>query len=130
MDARYAQAVAELANPQDTPPAEPDPGPPPPGDPTPQDPSNLMVVSVSGTQVELSWADNSPDEAVFVLQRCTGAGCVAFAPLQGVDPNVTTAVDMMVTPGDTYRYRVYALIPVMGQPSPTGPSNEVEVDIP
>jgi len=125
MEARHAAAAAELADPQDTPPDEPE-DIPPPGPPSANDPSDLVVVSTSPSHVELAWTDNATGEAINIVQRCRGAGCSDFAPHIGLDPDIVTAIDDAVTQDETYRYRVYAILPVGGSPAPTGPSNEVE----
>jgi hypothetical protein len=68
--------------------------------------------------VRLAWSDNSNNENNFVIERCdqvtiTGkmaASCAGGWRVLGmVDANVTSYVDHMVLPNQTYIYRVRAL---------------------
>jgi fibronectin type 3 domain-containing protein len=76
----------------------------------PAAPSNFAAVAASGTQLNLSWNDNSNIETGFDLQRKTGANgtyaSVTAAPLLA---NTTSYMDTALTPGVTYYYRIRAL---------------------
>jgi len=75
-------------------------------------PANLTATTVSGTQIDLAWTDNSDNELQFEIERCAGAGCDAtpsnFAVLTTVGTNVTTYHDNSVVVNGTYSYRVRA----------------------
>ncbi|MDB6175146.1 MAG: hypothetical protein JWL59_4457 [Chthoniobacteraceae bacterium] len=129
---RYLLARAQL----DTPGARPEgkqPGSdqkgPTPGPPSADAPSELRVVKVTASGVELCWMNRSPDAMAFVVQRCTGEDDFANVIGQG-GHDVTTASDRDVRPGKIYRYRVYAVRPTPQGPSGTGVSNVVTVRLP
>jgi hypothetical protein len=71
--------------------------------------------------VSLTWRDNATNETGFVVERCTGAACVNFAPIATLGPRNNTGsvsyVDTTVTAG-TYLYRVYA-VNAAGSSAPT-----------
>jgi RHS repeat-associated protein len=69
-------------------------------------PSNLSATVISSTRVDLAWADNSTDEANFVVERATGTG--SFATLATLGANVTSYSNTTATAGTTYSYRVKA----------------------
>jgi hypothetical protein len=120
---RYDRARSELADPKVTPPIKEGGGEPAPGSPTPYDPTDLRVVAASGSRVELAWTDNAPNDVGSIVQKCAGAACESFVNAIGQPgANITSAIDMGVTPGATYRYRVYA---VRAGGVGTGPSNVV-----
>jgi PKD repeat protein len=58
--------------------------------------------------VDLSWTDNSTDEASFVLERCQGSGCTNFGVRATLGANAVTYRDGLVARHTTYRYRVKA----------------------
>lgn len=135
IDVRYERAVAELASPVSASPVALDPWWPPacaaipgpqPGDTSPVDPSDLSAEVVGAGSVTLSWIDNTSDESLFVVQRCSGAGCGTFLSIQSADADVVTAVDTIVEPGKQYSYRVFAMRPGIGF---TGASNTATVTI-
>ncbi len=70
--------------------------------------SGLSATTISATQVDLSWVDGSTNETHFLLERCTGAGCVDFARLDSLGAGTITFQDLTVTLGNIYRYRVGA----------------------
>jgi DNA-binding beta-propeller fold protein YncE len=74
----------------------------------PEPPSGLTAV-VAGSQVRLSWNDNSDDETSFEIERKAGDG--PFAVINAVAPNVTTLIDAGATSGVPYTYRVRAVGP-------------------
>ena len=86
--------------------ATPTPTPTPSG--APNAPSNLSGTAVSSTQINLSWTDNSNDETVFKIERCTGNGCANFGEIAQVGANVTSFPDTGLTRNTWYRYRVRA----------------------
>ena len=73
-------------------------------------PSNLAITSFSGSEVSLSWTDNSSAssdrDSAFNIQRSTDD--VTFAPIGTAGVNQTTYVDATVQPFTTYYYRVNA----------------------
>ena len=74
----------------------------------PADPSNLVATAASATQVNLTWTDNANNETGFAIERCTGANCTSFAPIDGVGANITAYSDPTVTASTTYSYRIVA----------------------
>jgi uncharacterized protein (TIGR02145 family) len=72
----------------------------------PLPPSNLTATAVPTTQVNLTWTDNSTNEAGFKIQRKTGS--TSYADVTNVNADVTTYTDNGLTPNTTYTYRVYA----------------------
>lgn len=78
----------------------------PPLEFTPNPPSNLTA-SFSGTQVSLSWTDNSAAEAGFRIERRVGTAG-AYSALASVGANTTSYVDGTVAPGNSYSYRLLA----------------------
>jgi len=77
-------------------------GPPPPL----AAPSNLVAGTISGTQINLSWTDNSGNENGFRLERCTGSTCTNFVQIVEVAANVTSFPNTGLTKNTTYRCRV------------------------
>jgi DNA-binding beta-propeller fold protein YncE len=78
----------------------------------PEGPSGLVALG-SGSQVRLSWIDNSDDEIGFEIQRKTGEG--PFVLIATAGANATAAADTTATPATSLSYRVRAI-------GPTGPS--------
>ncbi|MDI6791402.1 MAG: DUF2341 domain-containing protein [bacterium] len=70
----------------------------------PNAPSNLYAQAVSGTQIDLVWADNSDNETGFKIERKTGTGGI-FSQIATVGANVTSYSNT-VAPATTYCYRV------------------------
>jgi hypothetical protein len=73
----------------------------------PAAPSGLDAVSASGTQINLSWADNSTTETGFKIEVDVGS-TGTFAYLATVGAGVTTYQHTNLTQGTVYCYRVYA----------------------
>jgi tartrate-resistant acid phosphatase type 5 len=69
-------------------------------------PSNLTVQSVSSSQINLAWADNSGNETGFKIERYTNG--TSFAQIASVGPNVTHYSNTGLTRGTRYWYRVRA----------------------
>ncbi|MBT9151724.1 MAG: hypothetical protein DDT40_01920 [candidate division WS2 bacterium] len=72
-------------------------------------PNSLSATIVSATQINLVWLDNSADETGFEIERCTGAGCTAFALVHTTGANVTTWSNTGLAGGTLHRYRVRAI---------------------
>lgn len=74
----------------------------------PAAPTDLTAASASGTQsVALSWRDASNDESGFRIERAGSDGL--FAILTNLPTNSTSFLDVSVTAGINYRYRVTAV---------------------
>ncbi|HTE19984.1 MAG TPA: fibronectin type III domain-containing protein, partial [Armatimonadota bacterium] len=87
------------------------------GEGTPEEvlvaPTNLEATAVSGTAIDLTFIDNSPDETGFSVERRTEPDG-EFAPLVTLPANVRSYRDTTVLPGVTYTYRVRALFGTRG----------------
>jgi len=85
-----------------------------PNDVAPLPPSNLSVSSVFATQADLHWTDNSSNETSFIPERCVGtaAFCNAnpsfFFELPATNQNETSVIDIGLSEGTTYAWRVKA----------------------
>ena len=69
------------------------------------DPSNLVATAVSGTQVNLTWQDNSAGESDFHIERY---GSTGWTQIGAVGANITNYSDTTLSCGNTYYYRVRA----------------------
>lgn len=76
-------------------------------------PHTLVASSVSLTQINLLWTDDSGDESGFEIERSTNG--VNWTPLATVSPDVTTYQDTGLTCDTTYSYRVRAFRTSDGQ---------------
>ena len=90
---------------------------PPPAPPA--DPTNLTATVLPGPQVSLAWTDNSGNETGFVIERCTGVACTAFAPIATTGADTVSYADAAVTDGNIYSYRVFAAIDAVLSNAPT-----------
>ena len=70
------------------------------------DPSHLTATVVSCSQINLSWADNSNDEAQFNIERSTDG--INFSQIAIVSANVTTYDNIDLNASTLYYYRVRA----------------------
>ena len=79
--------------------------------PAPAAPTGL--IGIIANSIDLTWTDNATDETGFTVQRADNSG--AWATIALVGPNTATSptatgpvtyVDKLVTPGNTYAYRV------------------------
>jgi hypothetical protein len=68
----------------------------------------LASTVVSSSQINLTWTDNSNNEAGFRLERCTGSGCTNFVEIAPLAANVTSYGDSGLAAQTTYRYRTSA----------------------
>ena len=66
-------------------------------------PSQLAAAATPGS-VQLTWRDNSPSEAVFLVERAADGG--PFTNLAHVPLNTTNYTDSSVLSGHSYRYRL------------------------
>jgi hypothetical protein len=74
---------------------------------TPAAPGQLNALAISGSQINLSWADNAGNETGFEIERKTGAGGT-FAQIATVVENVTSFQDAGLSAATAYYYRVRA----------------------
>ena len=74
----------------------------------PAAPSNLAATPASGSQVSLTWSDNSTNENGFRIERCTGSACTGFLQIATTGPNVAVYQDVNLSASTAYRYRVLA----------------------
>jgi titin len=73
----------------------------------PTAPSSLTATTVSNTQIDLAWADNSGNEDGFKIERKTGAAGT-YAEVGTVGANVASYSDNGLDPATEYFYRVRA----------------------
>ena len=73
----------------------------------PSAPSTLDAISASGTQIDLTWVDNSPTESGLKIEVDVG-NTGTFVYLDTVGANVTEYSHTGLTQGIVYCYRVYA----------------------
>ena len=66
------------------------------------------AVAGSGTSIDLSWTDNSANEAGFSIWRSPGASTTNFVQIGTAFAGVQTYHDSAVTPGSQYSYQVRA----------------------
>jgi hypothetical protein len=74
----------------------------------PPAPSNLTAQAVSKTQINLSWTNNSTDQAGVRIERCRGSTCTNFALIATVSGTATTYADSGLSGNTVYQYRVSA----------------------
>ncbi len=72
---------------------------------TPAAPSGLSAAADSATSITLTWADNSDNEAGFVVEADTGSG---FAEWINLNSNVTAFQATGLSPGTAHTFRVSA----------------------
>jgi fibronectin type 3 domain-containing protein len=72
----------------------------------PADPTGLVASTVSGTQVNIAWADNATNESGYKIERSTDG--MTFYPLAGTGVNGTRYSNTGLTAGKKYYYRVFA----------------------
>ena len=86
----------------------------------PRAPTDLVLETLSGSQISLRWTDNANNETNFRILRCQGDNCTGFAGIATVAANRSNYLDNQLTPDTTYRYQVVALNGV-GNSAPTHP---------
>lgn len=92
----------------------------------PASPATLRGTAISDTRIDLQWADNSPDESGFAIDRGISPNLDSFTEVGRVDANVTTYSDVGLTGGVRYVYRVRAFSGV----GSSAPSNVIGVTTP
>ena len=104
---------------------------PQPGKPSLDAPSGLRVLEITASKVTLRWTDNAEGEAGHIVQRAGGEQGPKFRNHIGKPgAEISTAADIRVTAGKTYRYRVYAVRPAPDGQQGTGLSNTITVRVP
>ena len=73
----------------------------------PEAPGDLTATTESGSQIDLSWADNSFDESGFKIERKRESE-ETYIEIDDVDANGTSYSDTGLEPATTYSYRVRA----------------------
>jgi RHS repeat-associated protein len=73
----------------------------------PSAPSNLTAVAVSGTQINLSWSDNSDNEDNFVIEQSTNGG--SFTKIATKSPNNTSHSVTGLLPATSYTFHIRAI---------------------
>ncbi|MCW8926871.1 MAG: Ig-like domain-containing protein, partial [Xanthomonadales bacterium] len=86
-------------------------------EPPPTAPSGLSATAISANHVDVSWTDNSGNEASFTLERSDNGGSSWTPIVLGAD--VTSYRDSGLNGSTTYDYRVYAT----GAGGDSAPSN-------
>ncbi|MCX6106354.1 MAG: fibronectin type III domain-containing protein [Proteobacteria bacterium] len=74
----------------------------------PNAPSGLTAAAASGTQINLSWTDNSPDETSFTIDRSPN-GSAGWTTITTTAANVVSYSDTGLANATIYYYRVYAV---------------------
>ena len=75
--------------------------------PPPSAPGNLTAMTVSRTQINLAWTDNSGNETGFNVERSTDG--VTFTKVTTTAAGVTTYANTKLTAGKAYYYRVRSI---------------------
>ena len=70
-------------------------------------PTNLAATTVSYSQIDLSWVNNSPDNPEFMIERRTAGG--SFAVLTKVGAGATSHSDTNLPADTQYFYRIFAV---------------------
>jgi hypothetical protein len=76
-------------------------------------PSDLIATTVSKTQIDLSWQDNSSDETQFYIERSLN-GSTNWSIISSVGANITQYSNTGLMCGTNYYYRVRAFRQVDG----------------
>ncbi len=72
----------------------------------PDAPTNLVCTAGSSSHINLSWVDQSSNEASFVIERAQESG--AFKYITEVTAETTSYMDASLTASTTYHYRIKA----------------------
>jgi hypothetical protein len=78
----------------------------------PDDALGLTATTLSATQAQLSWTDNSFNETGFSIERCRGAGCSDFNEIATVGADITAFQSDDLEFDDLWSFRVRAVNPV------------------
>lgn len=70
-------------------------------------PSGLSASTISSSQIDLSWTDNSDNETGFKIERKIGAGGT-YGQIADVEANVSAYSDTGLSSGTAYYYKVRA----------------------
>jgi large repetitive protein len=73
----------------------------------PNAPSGFGLTIISGTEISMSWIDNSDNESGFKIERSVNTND-NFTEIESVAENVISYNDTGLTKGTTYFYRVFA----------------------
>jgi uncharacterized protein (TIGR02145 family) len=73
----------------------------------PEGPTNLIANTISSSEIELSWKDNSENESEFKIERKTGSE--EYTLLSTTRKDVTIYKDKNLAENTTYSYKVYAV---------------------
>ncbi len=79
----------------------------PPLQTKPDAPTDLAATTISSTEIDLEWSDNSDNEEHFVIERKEENG--TYAVIATLDPDIVTYKDTGVSPDKKYYYRVKAI---------------------
>ena len=88
------------------------------GTPVLSAPTNLVAQTISQTEIDLSWIDNSSSESGFKIERRTGSG--SWSDVAEVSANTTTYSDSGLAMETSYTFRVSSV----GFDTASSPSNE------
>ena len=72
----------------------------------PAEPTSLTATTISASEIDLNWTDNSSDETAFLIERSTDN--ITFSQIASVGTNVTSYANTGLTANKTYYYRVRA----------------------
>lgn len=75
----------------------------------PAAPSNLTATSISLSQINLAWQDNSTNETSFKIERATGSCTATFSEIVTTGANAVTYQNYGLTANTTYCYRIRAV---------------------
>jgi outer membrane protein assembly factor BamB len=89
-----------------TPPTEP---PPPSVVTVPTAPANLTASSTVRRRIDLVWRNTASDASSITVERCTGSGCSAFAPVAQLAATASSWSDSAVKSKSAYSYRLRAV---------------------
>lgn len=91
--------------------------------PAPYPPSDLAGVTISSSEINLTWKDNSLDETGFYIYRKTTDN---YSKMGVMEANATSHTDTGLSPQTTYSYKVTAY----NEGGESDPSNEVTITTP
>jgi hypothetical protein len=94
---------------------------------TPLAPTNLVATSTTTARVDLTWTDNSNNEASFVIERSEDFG-TTFIEVATLAPDTQSYSDLGLLPGWPYFYQVSARNSA-GSSSVAGPANTTTLDL-